>query len=127
LVVSERNNGLNKIKITKFDNNESYHLPFNNETYTAFTSINPDFDTDILRYTYNSLNTPTSVVDFNMATMEKTILKEQEVLGGNFDKNNYVTERIWAEAKDGTKIPLSLVYRKDIKKDQKNPLLLYAY
>ncbi len=127
LVVSERHNGLNKIKITRWDTNKSYYLPFDNETYTAYTSINPDFDTNILRYTYNSLNTPTSVVDFNMATKEKTILKEQDVLGGNFDKDNYTSERIWATAEDGTKIPVSIIYRKDIKKDGKNPLLQYAY
>ena len=126
-MVSERNNGLNKIKITRWDNGESYFVPFDNETYTAYTSINPDFDTDILRYTYNSLNTPTSVVDFNMATREKTVLKEQEVLGGNFNKDNYETERIWAEAEDGTKIPVSLIYKKGIKKDGNNPLLQYAY
>lgn len=127
LVVSERHNGLNKIKITNWNSGESYFLPFDNETYTAYTSINPDFNTDILRYTYNSLNTPTTVVDFNMATREKTILKEQEVLGGEFDKENYTTERIWATAEDGTKIPVSIIYRKGLKKNGKNPLLLYAY
>ncbi len=128
LVISERNDGLNKIKITKWhSDDESYYLPFDNETYTAYTSINPDFDTDILRYTYNSLNNPTSVIDFNMATKEKVVLKEQEVMGGNFHKENYTTERIWATAKDGTKIPISLVYRKDLKKDGSNPLLQYAY
>ncbi len=127
LVISERNNGLNKIKIIRWETGEEYYLPFDNETYTAYTSINPDFDTHILRYTYNSLNTPTSVVDFNMATREKTILKEQEVLGGNFNKENYITERIWATAGDGTKIPVSLIYRKEIKKDGTNPLLQYAY
>ncbi|MFO7719641.1 MAG: S9 family peptidase [Gillisia sp.] len=127
LVVSERHNGLNKIKITRWDDNTSYYLPFDNETYTAYTSINPDFDTNILRYTYNSLNTPTSVVDFNMATREKTILKEQEVLGGIFNKDNYISERIWATAEDGTKIPVSIIYKKGIKKDGNNPLLQYAY
>lgn len=127
LVVSERHNGLNKINITKWETGESYYVPFDNETYTAYTSINPDFETDILRYTYNSLNTPTSVIDFNMATKEKTILKEQEVLGGKFDKDNYKTERIWATAGDGTKIPVSMVYRKDLKMDGSNPLLQYAY
>jgi oligopeptidase B len=127
LVVSERHNGLNKIKIILWDKNESYYLPFDNETYTAFTSINPDFDTDILRYNYNSLNTPTSVIDFNMATKESKVLKEQEVLGGKFDKNNYITERVWATALDGTKIPVSLIYRKGIKMDGSNPLLQYGY
>ncbi len=127
LVVSERHNGLNKIKISRWDDNTSYYLPFDNETYTAYTSINPDFDTNILRYTYNSLNTPTSVVDFNMATKEKMILKEQEVLGGKFNKDNYTSERIWATAEDGTKIPISIIYKKGIKKDGNNPLLQYAY
>ncbi|MBK5193744.1 MAG: S9 family peptidase [Flavobacteriaceae bacterium] len=127
LVVSERHNGLNKIKIILWGKNESYYLPFDNETYTAFTSINPDFDTDILRYNYNSLNTPTSVIDFNMATKESKVLKEQEVLGGKFNKNNYITERVWANALDGTKIPVSLIYRKGIKMDGSNPLLQYGY
>ena len=127
LVISERNEGLNKIKITKWHSDESYYLPFNNETYTAYTSINPDFDTDILRYTYNSLNTPTSVIDFNMTTKEKVVLKEQEVVGGKFNKENYKSERVWATAEDGTKIPISLVYRKDLKRDGSNPLLQYAY
>ncbi|WP_026838743.1 S9 family peptidase [Gillisia sp. JM1] len=127
LVISERNDGLNKIKITKWHSDESYYLPFNNETYTAYTSINPDFDTDILRYTYNSLNNPTSVIDFNMATKEKVVLKEQEVIGGKFNKENYKSQRVWATAEDGTKIPISLVYRKDLKMDGSNPLLQYAY
>lgn len=127
LVISERNEGLNKIKITKWHSDESYYLPFNNETYTAYTSINPDFDTDILRYTYNSLNNPTSVIDFNMTTKEKVVLKEQEVLGGEFNKENYTSERIWASAADGTKIPVSLVYRNNLKLDGSNPLLQYAY
>ncbi|TVZ27783.1 oligopeptidase B [Gillisia sp. Hel_I_86] len=127
LVISERNEGLNKIKIIKWHSDESYYLPFDNETYTAYTSINPDFDTDILRYTYNSLNNPTSVIDFNMTTKEKLVLKEQEVVGGKFKKENYTTERVWATSQDGTKIPISLVYRKNLKKDGSNPLLQYAY
>ncbi|MGB8373794.1 MAG: S9 family peptidase [Salegentibacter sp.] len=127
LVVSERNNGLNKIRIIRWDNSEEYYIPFDNETYTAYTSINPSFNTVVLRYTYNSLTTPTSVVDFNMETREKTVLKEQEVLGGKFDKANYHSERIWATAVDGTKIPVSMVYHKGMKRDGKNPLLQYAY
>ncbi len=127
LVISERHDGLNKIKITKWHSDESYYLPFDNETYTSYTSINPDFDTEILRYTYNSLNNPTSVIDFNMATQEKILLKEQEVLGGRFDKENYITERIWASSRDGIKVPVSLVYRKDTPLDGSSPLLQYAY
>lgn len=127
LVVSERNNGLNRIRIIRWENDEEYYIPFDNETYTAYTSINPDFDTNILRYTYNSMTTPTSVVDFNMETREKTVLKEQEVLGGRFSKDNYQSERVWAKAKDGTKIPVSLVYRKGVKFNGDTPLLQYAY
>ncbi|MFL9843511.1 S9 family peptidase [Flavobacterium rhizosphaerae] len=127
LVISERSNGLNKIRIRQWKGGEEYYLPFNSETYTANTSANPDFDTDVLRYSYQSLATPSSVIDFNMKTKEKTVLKEQEVLGGKFDKNNYEEERVWATAQDGTKVPVSMIYRKGIVKDGKNPLLLYAY
>ena len=127
LVVEERSNGLNKIQIKPWDGSGDYYLPFNSETYTCYTTTNVDFDTDILRYGYQSMATPSSVIDFNMKTKEKTILKEQAVLGGKFDKNNYTEERIWATATDGTKIPMSIVYRKGIKKDGKNPVLQYAY
>lgn len=127
LVISERSNGLNKIRIRRWDGSEEFYLPFESETYSAGTTSNPDFDTDVLRYSYQSLATPSSVIDFNMKTREKTVLKEQEVLGGKFDKNNYEEERVWATAEDGTKVPISMVYRKGLKKDGSNPLLLYAY
>jgi oligopeptidase B len=127
LVVEERSNGLNKIQIRPWNGKGEYYLPFESETYTAYTTTNVDFDTEILRYGYQSLATPSSVIDFNMRTKEKKVLKEQEVLGGKFDKNNYIEERVWATATDGTKVPISMVYRKGIKKDGKNPFLLYAY
>ncbi len=127
LVVSERADGLNKIRIMPWSGKGDYYLPFGSETYMAYTTTNLDFDTQILRYSYQSLATPSSVIDFNMKTQEKTILKEHEVLGGTFDKNNYVEERVWATAKDGTKVPISLIYRKGLKKDGLNPTLLYAY
>lgn len=127
LVVEERSNGLNKIQIRPWNGKGEYYLPFESETYTAYTTTNVDFDTEILRYGYQSMATPSSVIDFNMRTQEKKVLKEQEVLGGKFDKNNYIEERVWATATDGTKVPISMVYRKGIKKDGKNPLLLYAY
>ncbi|MCK6608536.1 MAG: S9 family peptidase [Flavobacterium sp.] len=127
LVVEERSNGLNKIQIRPWNGKGEYYLPFESETYTAYTTTNVDFDTEILRYGYQSMATPSSVIDFNMSTQEKKVLKEQEVLGGKFDKNNYIEERVWATAADGTKVPISMVYRKGIKKDGKNPLLLYAY
>ncbi|WP_156900317.1 S9 family peptidase [Flavobacterium filum] len=127
LVVEERSNGLNKIRIMPWDKSGDYYLPFDIETYSAETNTNIDFDTDILRYGYQSLATPYSVIDFNMKTKTKEIKKEYEVLGGKFDKNNYKEERVWATATDGTKIPISVVYRKEMKKDGNNPLLLYAY
>jgi oligopeptidase B len=127
LVVEERSNGLNKIRIMPWSGEGEYYLPFESETYTAYTTTNVDFDTEILRYGYQSMTTPSSVIDFNMKTREKEIKKEQQVLGGKFDKNNYTEERIWATAIDGTKVPISMVYRKEVKKDGKNPLLQYAY
>ena len=127
LVVDERANGLNHIRIMPWNGEPEYYLPFGSETYSASTTTNVDFDTDILRYSYQSLATPGSVIDFNMKTKEKEVKKEQQVLGGNFDKENYVEERIWATATDGTKIPISVVYRKGLKKDGNNPLLQYAY
>ncbi len=127
LVVEERSNGLNHIRIMPWSGAGEYYLPFGSETYNAYTTTNVDFDTDVLRYSYQSLATPSSVIDFNMTTKEKEIKKEQQVLGGKFDKNNYIEERIWATATDGTKVPISMVYRKELKKDGKNPLLLYAY
>ena len=127
LVVSERENGLNQIHIKRWDGTDSYYLPFESETYTAYTSTNIDFDTTILRYGYQSLTTPSSVIDFDMETKSKTIKKEQEVLGGKFKKENYTSERLWATAADGTKIPISLIRRVDTKKSSETPLLLYAY
>ena len=127
LVVEERENGLNKIRIMPWNGEGEYYLPFESETYTAYTSSNVDFDTDVLRYGYQSMTTPSSIIDFNMKTKVKEIKKEQQVLGGKFDKSNYTEERVWATADDGTKIPISMVYRKGLKKDGSNPLLQYAY
>ena len=126
-VLSERKNGLNKIKIVRWDTSESHYLPFNSETYTSYVGTNPDFDSEILRYGYNSLTTPSSVIDYNMRTKDKEIKKEQEVLGGKFNKENYRSERVWATARDGVKVPISLVYHKDTKLGNNTPLLQYAY
>jgi oligopeptidase B len=127
LVVEERSNGLNHIRIIPWNDEPDYYLPFGSETYNAYTTTNVDFDTDVLRYSYQSLATPSSVIDFNMKTKTKEILKEQEVLGGKFDKNNYIEERVWVTVRDGVKVPISMIYRKGLEKDGKNPLLLYAY
>ena len=127
LVISERENGLNKIKISKWDKSSSYYLPFNSETYTAYTTTNIDFKTSKLRYSYQSLTTPSSVIEFDMLTKEKKILKEQKVLSVSFKKENYISKRLWATASDDTKIPISLVYHKDTKISSSTPLLQYAY
>ncbi len=126
-VLSERRNGLNEIKIVRWDGTDSYKLPFENETYTANVSRNPDFETHILRYSYNSMTTPSSVIDFNMKTKEQVVLKEQEVLGGTFRKENYLEKRLWATAEDGVKIPMSVVYHKDTALNSNTPILQYAY
>ena len=127
IVTSERYNGLTRIHVQRWDKSDDYYLPFTSETYTARTSTNVDFDTNKLRYTYNSLTTPSSVIEFDMVEKTEEVLKEQEVQDPNFDKNNYISERVWATAEDGTEIPVSLVYKKGIKRNGKNPLLQYGY
>ena len=127
LVVSERFNGLNQIRIMPWDSSEEYYLPFEIETYTAFTTTNIDFETEILRYGYQSMATPSSIIDFNMKTKHKNVLKEQVVVGGSFDKNNYIEKRIWATAEDGVQIPISIVYKNIVTLNGNNPFLLYAY
>ncbi len=127
LVLNERENGLNRLRIMNWKGTEDYYLPFNSETYTVYIGNNPDFNSEVLRYGFNSLTTPSSVIDYNLKTKESEVKKEQEVLGGMFDKNDYVSERIWATARDGTKVPISLVYKKGVKRNGTNPLLQYAY
>ena len=127
LVISERSNGLTQIHIQPWNAPENaYYLPFPNETYTAYTTTNLDFDTHQLRFAFQSMATPASVMEMDMQTKEQTVLKEQEVLG-DYNKDDYEEIRLWATAQDGTKIPISVVYKKGIEKNGKNPLLLYAY
>ncbi|MGB2764230.1 MAG: S9 family peptidase [Candidatus Aminicenantaceae bacterium] len=126
LVVNERIKGLPNIRVIRWDKKGEHYLNFGEETYSASISTNPEFDTDLLRYSYTSLTTPGSVFDYNMNTREKKLLKQQEVLG-DFDSASYFTERLYATAKDGTKVPISLVYRKGLEKNGDNPLLLYGY
>ena len=126
LVTEERSNGLVRIRIQPWGG-EAYYLPFEEETYTAYVGNNPSFNQKHLRYGYTSLTTPGSVIDYDFATGEKTVRKEQEVLGG-YDKSKYETKRIWATADDGKKVAMSIVYRKDlIREDGPNPTLLYGY
>ncbi len=124
LVLEERENGLNKIRIIRWDKSEDFYLPFEEETYSAGVYFNPEFDTNTIRYGYNSMTTPSSVIDFNVNTKIKDVKKEQEVLGGNFHKENYKSERLWATANDGTKIPISVVYHKETKISRKHTVII---
>ena len=128
LVTQERSNGLTQIHIQTWEGKDEGHsLAFEDETYTAYVGTNPEFDTDVLRFGYNSLVSPSSIYDYHMVTRHKTLLKQQEVVGGH-DPNAYHSERIWAKAADGVLIPISLVYQKStFSKTGKNPVLLYAY
>jgi oligopeptidase B len=126
LVLSERINGLTQLRIIKWADGSEHYLDFGEEAYLAYISRNPDFDTDLLRYGYTSLTTPSSTYDYDMNTRGKTLLKRQEVVG-DFDPKNYVTERHFATVRDGTKVPISLVYRKGLEKNGDNPLLLHGY
>ncbi len=125
IVMQERSNGLNRLRI--LSKKDDYYINFDEETYTLYVSYNPQMKTNSFRYVYNSMTTPSSVIEFDIDTQQKTILKEQEVPGGNFDKNNYQSERLWATARDGKKVPVSVVYRKGLNLDGNNPLLLYGY
>lgn len=126
LVLQERIKGLNNLSIINQKDGSRYNIDFGEETYTSSISVNPNSNTDILRYSYSSLTTPNSVIDFNMVTREKKLMKEDVVLGG-FDKNNYESKRLWTKAADGTLVPVSIVYRKGFVQDGKAPLLLYTY
>lgn len=126
LVLGERKEGLLQLRVIRWKDKQEHYLNFGEPTYTAAISINPEFDTPVLRYGYSSLTTPGSTFDYDMSTRSKTLLKEQTVLG-SFKKEDYVTERVYATATDGTKIPMSIVYRKGFKKDGSAPLLQYAY
>ena len=127
LVLEERTNGLNKIRIKRWDKKEDYYLPFNEETYSVGVYANPDFDTDVIRYSYNSFTTPSSVIDFNMNDQSKEVKKEQEVLGDKFKKENYLSKRVWATTRDGKKVAISMVYHKDTALTKNTPILQYAY
>ena len=128
LVLEEREKGLLQLNIFDYKNNTSWYLPFNDPTYTAYIGLNLEFDTEILRYGYTSLTMPSSTYEYNMREKTARLLKQQEVLGGKFLSENYISERVWADSRDGeTKIPISLVYHKDTPKSEKTPLLLYGY
>ena len=125
-VLSEWENGLQQLEILNFKTNKRHRIEFPEPVYAAGLGPNAEFNTSIVRYNYNSMVTPNSVFDYDMNTGKSTLLKQQEVPGG-FDRTNYKAERVFATASDGTKIPMSVVYRKGVKLDGSAPLLLYGY
>ncbi len=126
VVLQEKQAGLNRLRVHGFSDGRWKEVSFPEPVYTAFASGTPEFDSKRLRYTYQSLTTPPSVYDYDMAAGTSTLLKREEVLGG-FDPSRYASERLWATARDGTKVPISIVYPKGLARDGKAPLWLYGY
>jgi oligopeptidase B len=126
LVLEERARGLTQIRVIPWSGSAGHYLEFDEPAYRANLGVNLEFDTTLLRFEYTSMKTPVSIYDYDMVAHSKTLLKRDEVLGG-FDPENYVTERLNARAADGTVVPVSVLYRKGLKKDGTNPLLLYGY
>ncbi len=126
MVLSERKDGLVKLRIISLADKKEHYLDFGELTYAAYVGNNPEYNSQTLRYHYTSLTTPNSVYDYNLTTKEKTLKKQQEVVGG-YNPDDYVAERLYAVSKDGVRVPISLVYKKGFKKDGKAPLLLYGY
>mgnify|MGYP000905561592 FL=1 len=128
LVLNERKNGLTEMRVMNWETGEEHYISFNDPTYSLFANINLDFDTDLFRFSYTSLTTPSSVYEYNLFSKERVLLKQQEVLGGKFDASNYVSERLYATSRDGeTQVPISIVYKKGFTKDGSAPVLLYGY
>jgi len=125
-VLSEWENGLQQLEVIDLKTNKRQRIKFPEPVYSAGLNANREFDTAVVRYGYNSLVTPYSVFDYDMNTGKSTLLKQVEVPGG-FDRTNYKSERVFATASDGTRIPMSIVYRKGVKLDGSAPLLLYGY
>ena len=125
-VVLEKSKALYGIRMLDFRTARWHSMSFPEPVYSAFSGANPEYDTHVYRYGYTSLITPQSVFDYDMETHKATLLKQQEVLGG-YDPTQYVSERQWATVRDGTKVPLSIVYKKGVKRDGNAPLFLYAY
>ncbi len=125
-VVTERKNGLPQFRIIDQQNNNDFYLNFEEDDYFAYTSGNEDYTSRKLRYNYTSLKTPTTVYDYDIETREHELLKQYEVLG-DYNPDDYITERLYATARDGVKVPISIIYKKGFKKDGSQPLLLYGY
>jgi oligopeptidase B len=125
-VLSEWESGLQQLEVVEFKTDKRHRIKFPEPVYSAGLTANREFNTTVVRYGYNSLVTPFSVFDYDMKTGKTTLLKQTEVPGG-FDRANYKAERVFATATDGTKVPMSMVYRKGVKMDGSAPLLLYGY
>jgi oligopeptidase B len=126
-VLEERSKGLTNIQLVRWSDGDSHYLQFDEPAYYAGVSTNPEFNSTTLRFIYTSMTTPSSTFDYEMGKREKTLMKEQPVLG-DFDKNNYATERVMVTARDGKQVPMSIVYRKDkFKKDGTMPGWIYSY
>lgn len=126
LVLTEVSKANTNIRVMSWDKKSDYYIPFDADAYVAGVGYNPEFNTDKIRFYYQSMATPNSQYEFDMKTQERTLLKQQVVLG-DFDPANYETKRLWATAKDGTEIPISIIYKKGYKMDGQQPLLLYGY
>jgi oligopeptidase B len=128
LILSERENGLTRLQVLPKNGDAPFYIHFEEEVYMAYTGINPDYDSTILRLGYTSLSTPNSVFDYDLKSKTFTLLKREAVLDTSFQPENYHSQRLYATAPDGVKVPISLVYnKKKVKKGKKAPLLLYAY
>ena len=125
LVLSERKNGLVNLRVRDLRTKKDYYIDFGESAYSAVLNDNLEYNTNELRFNYTSLVTPYSWYSYNMATKKKKLLKQRQVLG--YKAGEYETERLYATAQDGTKVPVSLIHRKGFKKDGNSPLLLYGY
>ena len=126
-VITERENGQRRFNVISNKDGESHYIDFEEEVFSAYSSVNSEINSNTFRYGYSSMTTPNSTIEYDLIKKTKTVLKEAEILGGTFDKNNYESMLVWADARDGKKVPISLVFRKDTYKKGKNPLLLYGY
>ena len=126
LVVSEREGGLTYLRVIDMDRKTSHRIATDEPDYAMGLGANAEFDTTTIRYTYQSMVTPPSVYDYDLNSRERTLLKQQEVLGG-YDPEHYEARRVWATARDGTNVPVSLVHKKGVAFDGTAPMLLYAY
>ncbi len=126
MVLSERSKALTHLRVINQKTKTEHYLDFGEPAYVVYSSVNTEFDTDILRFGYSSMTTPNSTIDYNMSTKEKDLKKQQEVVGGH-EPSDYITERLFAEVRDGVKVPISLVYKKGMKKGSATPMVLYSY